>query len=196
MEKEQKTPKQKRRWGKWFLAFIALVIVNVGIFSFFAIDNHSRTSPQFCASCHNMESHVESYLTGDSMDNVHFQANVGCKDCHYDYTVVEEVASLVQYVSGDYDKVIKRRKVENDMCLQCHISLDYQADRTDFLNKNPHLSHWPDLRCTSCHISHDKQEDYCSRCHENGGQRMTGDEVIPRGHNPWAETDAVLPINQ
>lgn len=195
METDQKQKKsiRKRRLGGWLLAFIALVVVNIGIFGFIAIDNHSRTSPEFCASCHNMESHVDSYLNGNSMDNIHHQANVGCKDCHSDYSVIDETTSLIKYATGDYEKVFKRRKVEDEMCLQCHISLDYHADRTDFLNKNPHQSHWPELRCTSCHISHDEQVDYCSRCHENGGQRMTGDEIIPRSHNPWADTDAALP---
>lgn len=192
-EKDQKKVKRTRRINGWLLGFIVIVVANIGIFGFLAIDNHSRTNPEFCASCHNMEDHVDSYMNGTNMDNIHYQANVGCKDCHSDYTVKDEAASLVSYVAGDYDKVFKKIKVEDDMCLECHISLDYHADRTDFLNKNPHKSHWPELRCTSCHVSHDEQVDYCSRCHENGGHRMTGDEIIMRGHNPFADEDAVMP---
>ena len=64
--------------------------------------------------------------------------------------------------------------------------MEYHAARTDYLIRNPHLSHWPDVKCTTCHISHGEQVDYCSQCHDNGNQRMTGGEIIPRAENPWA----------
>ena len=34
-----------------------------------------------------------------------------------------------------------------------------------------------DAMCLQCHISHGEQVDYCSSCHENGGQRMIEDPV-------------------
>nr|MBI9047403.1 cytochrome c3 family protein [Anaerolineaceae bacterium] len=147
----------------------------------------SDTSPQFCASCHNMSDHVDSYLNSNHMDNVHSQANVECKECHFEYSIPDEIVSGVKYVTGNYDKDMPRRKVGDEMCVKCHINLDYHAVRTDYLTRNPHLSHWPDIRCTACHVSHGEQVDYCSECHDNGGQRMTEDiDLEPRAENPWA----------
>lgn len=75
------------------------------------------------------------------MDNVHKCAGVGCKDCHSSYSYWDEVQSAINYISGDYERVLSRRKVDDTMCLQCHISMEYQATRTDYLTRNPHLSH-------------------------------------------------------
>lgn len=173
----------KDNWLIIALAFISIAsLAFIGIHQF---DQYAYDSPGFCASCHNMEKHVATYLDSNYMDHVHFEANVMCKDCHFDYTIKDELTSVVKYISGDYDKVFSQHKFDDQMCLNCHISLDYHADRTDNLRRNPHLSHWPELRCGSCHISHGEQVDYCSRCHDNGGQRMTGGEIIARSDNPW-----------
>lgn len=150
------------------LVFIVLVI---GI-SGFSFHSYTKTNPSFCASCHNMESHVTSYLTSNHLDNVHSQANVMCKDCHSNYTVFDETKSLFTYISGDYDEIFTKRKFDSEMCLQCHISMEYQAEQTVYLARNPHDSHYPELQCTTCHAAHSNQVDYCSQCHDNGEQRM------------------------
>jgi len=72
------------------------------------------------------------------------------------------------------------------MCTQCHISGDYLAAQTDFLVRNPHESHWPNLKCVDCHMSHENQVNYCGRCHDNGGQRLVEMPIVPRANNPWA----------
>lgn len=195
-ESEPSAARKKRNVTWVAVALGALVFINVIGVAYVAADNYTRATPQFCSSCHNMESHVDSYLTSNHMDSVHFRAGVGCKDCHSDYSLIDEAKSVVQYVTGDYERVWSRRKIEDKMCLQCHIDLEYHADRTDYLSRNPHLSHWPDLRCNACHLSHDKQVDYCSRCHENGGQRMTEDEIVPRANNPWADPAKARPVVQ
>ncbi len=167
---------------------IVLALIIVGAVSAFLL-HQSDTNPKFCATCHNMDEHVESYLTSDHLDNVHYQAGVQCKECHFEYTVTDEVVSGVNFLIGNYDDPIQKRKYSDDMCIECHISLDFQAVKTDFLSKNPHKSHWPDLSCSNCHQSHANQVDYCSQCHDNGGQRMVeDDEIIPRAENPWDDS--------
>jgi hypothetical protein len=37
------------------------------------------------------------------------------------------------------------------------------------------------MPCNTCHISHGQQIDFCSQCHDNGGQRMIGAPIKPRG---------------
>ena len=185
---DEKAPvKRAPNWLKISIfANVAIIAIVAAVFGGMEVIHQSDTNPLFCASCHNMEKHVDSYLHSDNLDAIHAKASVQCKDCH-DYTIAAEIDSGIKYVTGNYDPSMPKRKFSQDMCLKCHISLEYHADRTDFLTRNPHFSHWPDLQCTSCHISHGEQVDYCSQCHENGGQRLTGGEIVPRAKNPWAD---------
>ncbi len=180
--------KKKFDWFKFsIIVNVAIIAIVVVVVASMRIINESETNPGFCANCHNMEKYVNSYLNGNTMDSVHAKANVGCKDCHSDYTLVAEISSGITYITGNYDESMPRRKFSEEMCNKCHISREYHADRTDYLVRNPHWSHWPDLKCTTCHLSHADQVDYCSQCHDNGGQRLTGGEIIPRAVNPWAD---------
>jgi len=171
---EPKKKKSKKELGLTIGIILAFVLVaGVGTGGFLV--HLSDTSPEFCATCHVMERNVTSYLTSNHLDNVHNQANVQCKDCH-DYPVVAEVSSGVNYLIGNYsvgtDGELLAVKYSDDMCLQCHISDEFLASSTDYLERNPHDNHNGDLDCSTCHISHGEQINYCSSCHDNGGQRM------------------------
>jgi nitrate/TMAO reductase-like tetraheme cytochrome c subunit len=161
------------------------VLLNAAVLAAFTIERRSRSDAEFCGNCHNMIAHVDSYLKSTHMDAVHRRAKVGCKDCHADYTMIDEARSVVAYVMGDYEQVFRRRKFGDGMCTGCHIGIVYQAARSDFLARNPHRGHYPDLRCTACHMAHAKQVDYCGSCHDNGGQRLTGQAVVVRARAPW-----------
>lgn len=183
---EKKVKEINKKINVWFIAFIVIVVINFGFFGFMTVDHQSRVNPQLCSSCHNMETHVDSYLNSNHLDQIHFQAGVGCKECHSDYTIVDETKSLVKYITNNNNESFDRIRVEDDMCLQCHIGGENLAAKTDFLARNPHESHWPNAKCADCHLSHDNQVDYCARCHDNGGQRMIEDPIIPRAENPWS----------
>jgi hypothetical protein len=177
----------KKRWNGLKIS-IAVNIALVAIAVLFAAGSYvvhlSNTSPQFCATCHVMQPNVTSYLTSANLDNVHQQAGVQCKDCH-DYPLSAEIKSGVDFITGNYsvDKsgALAAVKFSDAMCTQCHISLDHVAQLTDYLAKNPHSSHNGALACNTCHVSHGQQIDYCANCHDNGGQRMIGQPVEPRG---------------
>jgi hypothetical protein len=164
---------------------VLLMLFNAAFLAAFALDRRSRRDPQFCSSCHNMRAHVESYVNGSNMDAVHRRAEVGCKDCHADYTVADELRSVVAYALGQYEEVFSRRVFDQRMCTGCHLGMEHQAQRTDHLARNPHRSHYPDLRCGACHPAHARQVDYCGACHDNGGQRMTGGPTTDRAVAPW-----------
>lgn len=179
-KKVKKTKKQI--WTIVGIVVLALAVIGAGTGGYMV--HLSNTSPEFCATCHVMEKNVNSYLTSNDLDNVHSQANVACKDCH-DYPVPAEVASGVNYLLGNYtvgtDGELMPVTYDNDMCLQCHISYEHVANSTDFLERNPHDSHNGELECKTCHVSHGDQINYCGTCHDNGGQRMVGDEIADRG---------------
>ena len=181
---EQDGGGQRRRFtaGR---ALIVLVLLNIVVLAAFAVERRSRTDAEFCSSCHNMTAHVDSYLGSTHMDDAHRRAKVGCKDCHADYTLVDEMRSVVNFVAGNYDEVYARHKYGDEMCNGCHVGLEVQAAKTDHLRRNPHRGHYPDLRCGACHLAHGRQIDYCGRCHDNGGQRMTGDPIVGRAAAPW-----------
>ena len=160
--------------------------------------HQSNTNPNLCGSCHVMQPNVQSYLTSKNLDHVHEQAGVACKDCH-DYPVQAEIASGVNYLTGNYfvnaDGTMPKRTFDDAMCLKCHISPEHLANKTDFLARNPHFSHWGDLKCADCHVSHGQQINLCAECHDSGGQRMTGGEIFPRAENPWADPNRQRPAS-
>jgi len=175
----------RRRWFTARRVLVVLVLLNVLVLAAFAVDHRSRTDAEFCSNCHNMTAHVDSYLESPHMDAAHRQAKVGCKDCHFDYTKVDEARSVVNFIFGDYEEVFSRHRFGDEMCNGCHVGLEFQAAKTDHLRRNPHRGHYPDLRCGACHLAHAKQIDYCGRCHDNGGQRMIEDSKVVRAGAPW-----------
>lgn len=184
-EQKMEQSRKNRKLGIWvIIGIVVTALVVVGGASGGYLIHLSNTSPEFCSTCHIMEKYVTSYLSGNDLDNLHLQANVGCKECH-DYPLPVEIRGGVNYILGNYmvDENGELLPVvyDDDICLQCHISKEFVAQATDFLAKNPHDSHNGMMSCRTCHVSHGDQIDYCSRCHDNGGQRMTGEERVPRG---------------
>lgn len=177
-EKKKVKKTKKQIWT--IIGIVVAVLVVAGGATGGYLIHLSNTSPQFCATCHVMDKNVNSYLTSNDLDNIHSQANVQCKDCH-DYPVSAEISSGINYVFGNYtvgtDGELLPVSYGNEMCLDCHISYENIAMSTDFLYRNPHKSHNGDLECKTCHVSHGEQIDYCSTCHDNGGQRMVGDDT-------------------
>jgi len=175
----KKVKKSKKQvWTIVGIVVLVLVVAGVGTSGY--LIHQSNTNPEFCATCHIMQRNVTSYLTSNDLDHVHEQANVECKDCH-NYPLSSEISSGIKFVTGNYtvDKNgdLKAVSYDNEICLKCHISYKHVALSTDFLYRNPHKNHNGELDCKTCHVSHGDQIDYCSTCHDNGGQRMIGDDT-------------------
>ena len=178
------TPRKKINWFKVsiFGYIVILVVVLIGAASAVVI-HASNTDPNFCGSCHVMQSHVTSYSNSGNLDNFHAQAGVLCKDCH-DYPLSAEITGGVNYLTSNYvtdeNGELLRRDFGNEICTRCHISMEHVAVSTDFLYRNPHdAADMGAYTCNQCHLSHAAQIDFCSECHDNGGQRMLGD-ATPR----------------
>jgi len=178
-------PRKAINWLKVLTVsnIVIIALAAVGL-SGMAVIHQSDTNPNFCGMCHIMQPNVTSYLSSNTLDHVHEQAGVECKDCH-DYSVLAEITSGVNFLTGSYEVNeegrLNKRTYTDQMCLDCHISQEYVADSTDYLFRNPHNSHWGFLPCGDCHISHGEQVDHCSSCHDNGMQRMTGQTIEERG---------------
>jgi nitrate/TMAO reductase-like tetraheme cytochrome c subunit len=185
VEKDAQKVKKSKKPGLTVAGMIAVVlaIVAVGTGTGGYLIHLSNTSPEFCGTCHIMQKNVSSYLTSNDMDNVHAKANVQCKECH-DYSIPAEISSGISYIAGNYTVnskgELKRVTYGDEMCLKCHISDEFMADATDFLHRNPHKNHNGKLACSTCHISHGDQVNYCGTCHDNGGQRLTGEDIERR----------------
>ncbi len=176
-QKDKKSKKQG--WPIIGIVAVALAVIAAAAGTGGYVIHLSNTSPEFCGTCHIMQKNVNSYLSSNDMDNVHAQANVQCKECH-DYSIPAEISSGIKYITGNYtvntEGELMPVAYSDDMCLKCHISDEYMAKATDFLHRNPHKNHNGDLDCKTCHISHGDQINYCGTCHDNGGQRITGEE--------------------
>ncbi|MBI5549550.1 MAG: cytochrome c3 family protein [Deltaproteobacteria bacterium] len=151
-----------------------------------ATERKLSAEPEGCASCHLMRRYVDGFQGGRDLDAAHARAGVSCTDCHQGYTLAARAkTAAAQVVGAAGDGPLARRRFDDAMCNRCHVSMEHQAARTDFLFRNPHRSHWPELGCADCHLGHARQVDFCSGCHDNGGQRMTGDPVHPRSPDRW-----------
>ncbi len=173
---------RSRRWNKFTISVainVLLLLIIAGLVSASAIIHQTNTNPNFCAGCHVMRPNVESYLTSNHLDHVHAEAGVMCKDCHSDYSLLDEIRAGLNFLTGNYvvnaDGTLPKRDFEDDICTQCHGGMERVARSTDFLARNPHNSGMGTFTCDTCHVSHGAQIDYCSQCHSNGGQRMIED---------------------
>lgn len=129
--------------------------------------------PSFCAAiCHSpMDKYYESYMEGDGMARIHKEANVTCLDCH-EANLSTQISEGAKWVTGNYTDPLRKMDYDSEQCLTCHISEEFQAAKTDLIEKNPHADAHQSIPCTDCHSSHKDQTDYCSSCHDSGGQRM------------------------
>ena len=167
---------------KALIVAACLLVVPLG--AAIVAERHLSAAPDGCAACHPMRRYVASFQTGRDLDAAHRRANVGCYDCHQGYSLTARTRTAALYVVGAVGEP-KRRRYDEAMCNRCHVSMEHQAAHTDLLLRNPHLRHWPELVCADCHLAHGAQIDFCSQCHDNGGQRMTGDPVVSRAPNRW-----------
>lgn len=181
---EPVTKKRRDHWIKVSIFanvfFVLLLVAGVGGG---VVIHQSDTNPEFCASCHVMQSNVDSYLNSDNLDHIHAEAGVGCKDCHSDYDIPDEIRSGVNFVTGNYEAdengELLQRDFGDEICSQCHGTREEMEVKTDFLYYNPHFARMGIFPCATCHVSHGEQIDHCGSCHINGGQRMIGD-TTPR----------------
>ena len=154
----------EKGWG------VSLIVV---LFFFLILGNAAyamweiSSNPKFCGICHNIRPYVDSYYTSQHTDNVHYQAGVGCKDCHV-VAPQDTLGEIVSYVTGSYQTPLPEAEMPMSECFRCHRDYDVRIEKTSHLERNPHFGHWPNMECTLCHKFHQPSVDYCGRCHPSG----------------------------
>jgi len=136
-----------------------------------------------CNICHTIRPYVESYYDSEFSDNAHYEADVGCKDCHA-ASPLESAREAFNYVAGNYENPLPESRFPNENCLRCHrsydsliqqtehytvdgVSLNPHAYKVDTELLNPHDTDEGEMECYYCHRSHKESPgiDYCYSCH-------------------------------
>jgi hypothetical protein len=94
---------------------------------------------------------MKTWMKPGNLVSAHKYNHHGCEACHTTY---------------DFDEIDNIHL----KCIACHGGYKTVAELTKTANEtlNPHVSHYPKLRCTQCHVSHSEFHDYCNKCHKTG----------------------------
>jgi len=174
-----------------------LILVALGVliaFPLFSISYYTmvRTStPQFCASCHEIQFAVETWKTSSHVNNGQgFVAD--CMDCHlpaphdtFNFFFAKTVHGIKDVIvhftqgAGQYDHAIQRQKAyasfKNEQCQKCHRNILYIPDKRGAM-----LAHRSvvfarpgyEKKCVDCHrdLVHMKKPFYDYKEYKEGYQ--------------------------
>lgn len=161
-------PPRRRRWRLW-------LVVGLGVFGVVAAVALVVTGePEFCASCHIMETRYVSWHR-----SAH-EPTADCLDCHAEPGIVGEVVAhlnglryLWVKLTGGPATVILRGEVAEGTCIQCHDIEDLPTESEGVpIAHDAHVD--LDVECEECHNAfHDDLGggslraglDNCDDCH-------------------------------
>ncbi|MEW5721755.1 MAG: NapC/NirT family cytochrome c [Thermodesulfobacteriota bacterium] len=165
--------------------FKPLILIGLGLalgFPVFSLAYYTmvRTStPQFCASCHEIQFAYNSWKMSSHVNNAQgFVAD--CMDCHlpaphdtFDFFYAKTAHGIkdivVHFTGGKYDNLKMRERawanIKDDQCLKCHRNLLYIPDkRGAMLAHRSVLYARPgyEQKCLDCHknLVHNPREFY------------------------------------
>ncbi len=152
----------------------AFILIGLGIvigFPLFSMTYYTmvRTStPQFCASCHEIQFAVNTWRTSTHVNNAQgFVAD--CMDCHlpaphdtidffYTKTIHGLKDVIAHFLQDEYDHAKNRAKAyasfDNDQCLKCHRNLLYIPDKRGAMLAHRDVMYalpGREKRCVECH---------------------------------------------
>ncbi|MFH1349619.1 MAG: NapC/NirT family cytochrome c [Pseudomonadota bacterium] len=169
----------------WTKLIKPIVLISIGIiiaFPLFSITYYTMvrtTTPQFCATCHEIQFAYNTWKTSTHVNNAQgFVAD--CMDCHlpapydtldffYAKTAHGIKDVVVHFFQESYDHEKNRKKAyasfKNDQCQKCHRNILYIPDkRGAMLAHRSVLYARPgyEKRCVDCHknLVHNAREIY------------------------------------
>jgi cytochrome c nitrite reductase small subunit len=168
---------------KPYIKSLLLIIIGIIIaFPLFSMTYYTmvRTStPQFCASCHEIQFAVNTWKTSSHANNTHgFVAD--CMDCHlpapkdtlnffFAKTVHGIKDFFVHFTQDEYDHKKNRKKayesIKNAQCMKCHRNLLYIPNKRGAVQAHKTVV-YPrpgyEKKCVDCHkdLVHNKADVY------------------------------------
>ncbi len=182
MTPEGNSANGKPFWKKAIKPAILIIIGMIIAFPLFSVGYYTmvRTStPQFCATCHEIQYAYNTWKTSTHVNNAQgFVAD--CMDCHlpapqntfdffYQKTFHGIKDIIIHFIQDEYDHQENREKAyasfKNDQCMKCHRNLLYIPDKRGAM-----LAHktvlYPrtgyEKKCVDCHrnLVHNKRQYY------------------------------------
>lgn len=170
---------------KGLLVSLAIVFLVLAALTMIVLKVTAR--PEFCGSCHNMESYIDSWRLST-------HRNVPCTDCHFEPGLAGALvgkwkaqAHIVMKITGTAPSR-PHTQINDESCLRegCHSKDTLAKDKTVFKGVNfQHATHLGDLRrgkklrCVTCHSQIVQgehltiTESACFTCHFFGGDKTS-----------------------
>lgn len=150
---------------------VAVVVVVVGILGYggFQVFSYSQNDPNFCRSCHTMETAWAKWSTSE-------HKNVNCHSCH-EQSPIESMNLVVEFALNNPTRVVKHASISDEACLKCHGT---NNSRWFQIADTPgHLVHFEDqaISCVKCHSTSihrfSPPSTICQVCHANEQMKIT-----------------------
>lgn len=160
--------------------FIAIgIVISFPLFSLTYYTMVRTTTPQFCASCHEIQFAYDTWKTSSHVNNAQgFVAD--CMDCHlpaphdtFDFFYAKTLHGIkdviIHFIQDEYDHDMNRRAAyasfKNEQCQKCHRNLLFIPE-----NRGAMLAHRAvvyarpgyEKKCVDCHknLVHNQREFY------------------------------------
>jgi cytochrome c-type protein NapC/trimethylamine-N-oxide reductase cytochrome c-type subunit TorC len=171
--------KRKRPYLTAFLLVAAGIVIGFPVFSMTYYTMVRTSTPQFCASCHEIEYAYNTWKTSTHVNNAQgFVAD--CMDCHlpaphdtldffYKKTLHGIKDIVVHFTMDEYDREKNRQKAydsfDNAQCQKCHRNILYIPDKRGAMLAHRSVIHalpGREKRCVDCHrdLVHNPTEVY------------------------------------
>ncbi len=169
----------QRRYLKPLIFIVLGLLVAFPLFSLTYYTMVRTSTPQFCASCHEIEFAYNTWKTSSHTNNSHgFVAD--CMDCHlpaphdtfnffYAKTMHGIKDVIAHFTMEEYDREKNRKKayasIKNDQCQKCHLNILYMPyKRGAMLAHRSVVYARPgyEKKCVDCHrnLVHVPREQY------------------------------------
>ncbi|QGY40032.1 cytochrome C [Pseudodesulfovibrio cashew] len=157
-----------RKWFKPTIWICVGIVLGFPIFSMAYYTMVRTSTPEFCASCHEIQPAYQAWRTSTHVNNPQgFVAD--CMDCHlpaphdtvnffYTKTLHGAKDVLAHFMGEEYDRKAMRTRatesIKNAQCLKCHRNIEYMPHkRGAMLAHRQVLYPMPgyEKRCLDCH---------------------------------------------
>lgn len=173
------------------IAIVILIALSFGIYHGAQFYTYMQDDPDFCRSCHIMESAWDRWSTSEHRD-------VNCHSCHKQSQFASAML-VVDFIFGDFERVESHAVVSDEACEECHWSGN--AEWLQVAATAGHRVHAEEqnIACVKCHAvtvhRFEPPGPICNVCHEDKHIEITGMASMhcTSCHPYLAEQEQLLP---